>query len=290
MNNKYNPKTEIPVAVAIPDTNTNININPNANDEDKERVKRRDIVTKNDLNRSVLRLLNSSECFPILSYFLFVVVYVLCFVCLFKTNIEFISWWFFFVMNLLFMLFILKEFMYNQQPAPNKSGKQNLYLIPDHVSSAISKYTYMVTGNIQGKLYIPFIIIIGSILSFIPLVFIIIVFKKIHSDKRTKNIDKEFGNQLKKKESLKILLIIQLVLVWILYIIYNVYQPLFIFIEYYFLYNNAASRSRKILFIAFNMIYLLLSSSVLALGGYNTWLSYSIAKHMGSLSNPLISH
>lgn len=256
--------------------------------EDNGRVKQKDIITKHDLNKAVSRLINSSECFPILSYFFFVVVYVLCFVCLFKTNIEFISWWIFFTLNLLFMMFILKEYIY-KQVVSDKSGRQNVYIIPDYISTAISNYTFMITGNIQGKLNIPLIIVFGAILSFIPLVFMIIVFKKIYSENRTKNIDKEFGNQLINKENIKILLIIQLIMVWTLYIMYNIYQPLFIFIEYYFLYHNTASRSRKILFIAFNAIYLILSSSIMAVGGYNTWLSYSIAKHTGSLSNPLIS-
>jgi hypothetical protein len=44
------------------------------------------------------------------------------------------------------MLFIIKEFIYNQQVS-NRLVKNSLYLLPDHISNAISSYTYMVTGN-----------------------------------------------------------------------------------------------------------------------------------------------
>jgi hypothetical protein len=57
-----------------------------------KRVKPQDVISKRDLTRSVMGLFNTSECFPFFRISL--VVYVLCFVCLFKTNIEFISWWF----------------------------------------------------------------------------------------------------------------------------------------------------------------------------------------------------
>lgn len=253
-----------------------------------KRVKPQDVISKRDLTRSVMGLFNTSECFPILSYFFFVIVYAMCFVCLFKTNIEFIAWWFFFVLNFLFMLFIIKEFVYNQQVS-NRLIKNSMYLLPDHISNAISSYTYMVTGNIQGKIHIPVIILIGAMSAFVPLVFMVIVFQKLHLETRTQNMDREFGNQLKKKKRLKKLLIAQIVALWALYIMYNAYQPLFFFISYYFLYHLNAQSSGKVVFIAFNIIYIMLSSAVLAFGGYNTWLAYSIAKHTGSLSNPLIS-
>jgi hypothetical protein len=186
------------------------------------------------------------------------------------------------------MLFIIKEFIYNQQVS-NRLVKNSLYLLPDHISNAISSYTYMVTGNIQGKIQIPAIILIGAMSAFVPLVFMVIVFQKLHLETRTQHIDREFGNQLKNKELLKKLLIAQIATVWALYIMYNAYQPMFFFISYYFLYHLSAQSSRKAVFIAFNVIYILLSSAVLAFGGYNTWLAYSIAKHTGSFSNPLIS-
>jgi hypothetical protein len=48
------------------------------------------------------------------------------------------------------MLFIIKEFIYNQQVS-NRLVKNSLYL-PDHISNAISSYTYMVTGNMVKKI------------------------------------------------------------------------------------------------------------------------------------------
>jgi hypothetical protein len=60
------------------------------------------------------------------------------------------------------MLFIIKEFIYNQQVS-NRLVKNSLYLLPDHISNAISSYTYMVTGNIQGKIQIPAIILKGYV-------------------------------------------------------------------------------------------------------------------------------
>jgi hypothetical protein len=73
-----------------------------------KRVKPQDVISKR-FNQIRNGAVQHERVFPVLSYF-FVVVYVLCFVCLFKTNIEFISW-FFFLLNLLFMLFIIKEFI-----------------------------------------------------------------------------------------------------------------------------------------------------------------------------------
>jgi hypothetical protein len=83
----------------------------------------------------------------------------------------------------------------------------------------------MVTGNIQGKIQIPAIILIGAMSAFVPLVFMVIVFK-ITFETRTQHIDREFGNQLKNKELLKKLLIAQIATVWALYM-YNAYQPMF---------------------------------------------------------------
>jgi hypothetical protein len=81
------------------------------------------------------------------------------------------------------MLFIIKEFIYNQQVS-NRLVKNSLYLLPDHISNAISSYTYMVTGNIQGKIQIRYILI-GAMSAFVPLVFMVIVFKITFGDPHT---------------------------------------------------------------------------------------------------------
>jgi hypothetical protein len=122
------------------------------------------------------------------------------------------------------LLFIIKEC----QPARQKPK-----------SPERSMHTSVYTGNIQGKIQIPAIILSCAR----PAGVYGDRFQKLHLETRTQ-IDREFGNQLKNKELLKKLLIAQIATVWALYIMWRT-SPCFFFISYYFLYHQRPECATK---------------------------------------------
>lgn len=236
------------------------------------------------MNDSLKSLFNPNQCFPILMGVFLIIMYIICFAGMYMVNTEIISIGLFFALHVIFTVYVLKNVLFGRSSSDKSSESNTIYILPTVISQDIETRFDFIIGNMGfGSIRMMTSIIISTLLMLLSLITIAITYSKLHADSIKTESPIDFGNQTETKDHLKIILIIETVLLWILYGIYLGYDLIRYVMSEYFI-RGQESKGRQI--TAKWMIHALsvvTSISLFGLSVYSGVIGVEMAKKVGAL-------
>jgi hypothetical protein len=258
---------------------------------------------------SVKSLINPNECFPVIMYVFFLIIYVLCFVSLYTPNLELIGTGLFLALHIITTFFIYKE-MFN---IPKNSNINNKYVqwlpkidINDKYFSdkpmfknvikilSLPSYVFIALNYILGfknelkplalgHIPITLILIAGSVLLLTSFIFLALSYSNLRIKYSKKKQPVQFGKQTHNKDMIKKMWIIGTIFLWLLYGVFINYDSVLYILLTYFLFQTKADALKQHGYFIINIIYLILSVGLLFSASYSVYLGYGISKATNSL-------
>lgn len=235
-------------------------------------------------NDSLKMLFNPNQCFPILMGVFLVIMYIICFVGMYMVNTEIISMGLFFALHIIFTVHVLKNVLFGTNSSNKLSESNKMYILPTIISKDIETRFDFIIGNMGfGSIRIITSIVISTLLMLISLITIVITYSKLHADSIKTESPIDFGNQMETKDHLKIALIIETILLWILYGIYIGYDLIQYTISEYFIRGQGPSGKKKTSEWMINAVCVMTSVLLFGLSLYSGIIGFEMAKKVGAL-------
>ena len=231
--------------------------------------------TESQVTKYVRTMFDSSACFPIAMYIFLFIIYVLCFVNLYKPNVEIIGFGLLFALHTLMTYSIISSIFASK----NVVDSIKMYILPQAILYVLEGLT---TSKWDGGVSVKWVLTIGLLLMLLSLVLLMKVFLTLHTkfSATGKPIDMGDPKNTKIKEDIKKMYITQTVIIWILYSVYTNNGLISEILDYYIFPKRRTIMVKNKSII--NVIYVILGISLLTMSSYTVFSADRLAKNTGS--------